>query len=96
MFRLFGAIMEGEHPLTVVEVAVGPSHARSRESVQEELRAAYAADQQAREEGEDVDETQPPSPGKSKSNVKRNLLKDPLENNVSITIIHVNETHLLL
>ena len=61
----FGAVMEGEHPLTVVEVAVGPSHARSRECVQEELRAAYAADQQAREEGEDVDETQPPSPGSS-------------------------------
>ena len=55
--------MEGEHPLTVVEVAVGPSHARSRECVQEELRAAYTADQQARDEGEDVDETQPPSPG---------------------------------
>ena len=49
----------------MVEVAVGPSHARSRECMQEELRAAYAADQQAREEGDDVDETQPPSPGSS-------------------------------
>ena len=57
--------MEGEHPLTVVEVAVGPSHARSREFVQEELRAAFAADQQAREEGEDDDETQPPFSGSS-------------------------------
>ena len=37
----------------------------SRECVQEELRAAYAADQQAREEGDDVDETQPPSPSSS-------------------------------
>ena len=55
--------MEGEHPLTVVEVGVGSS--RSRECVQEELRAAFAADQQAREEGEDDDETQPPSPGSS-------------------------------
>ena len=57
--------MEGEHPLTVVEVAVGTSHARSQECVQEELRVAFAADQQAREEGEDDDETQPPSPGSS-------------------------------
>ena len=57
--------MEGERPLTVVEVAVGPSHAHSREYVQEELRAAFVADQQAREEGEDDDETQPPSPGSS-------------------------------
>ena len=57
--------MEGEHPLTVVEVAIRPSHARSRKCVQEELRAAFAADQQAREEGEDDDETQPPSPGSS-------------------------------
>ena len=59
--------MEGEHPLTVVEVAIGPSRSRSRsrECVQEELRAAFAADQQAREEGEDDDETQPPSPGSS-------------------------------
>ena len=57
--------MEEEHPLTVVEVAVGPSHACSRECVQEELRAAFAVDQQAREEGEDDDETQPPSLGSS-------------------------------
>ena len=57
--------MEGEHPLTVVEVAVGPSRSCSRECVHEELRAAFAADQQAREEGEDDDETQPPSPGSS-------------------------------
>ena len=57
--------MEGEHPLTVVEVGVGSSCSRSRECVQEELRAAFAADQQAREEGEDDDETQPPSPGSS-------------------------------
>ena len=56
--------MEGEHPLTVVEVAIRPSHARSRKCVQEELRAAFAA-KQAREEGEDDDETQPPSPGSS-------------------------------
>ena len=54
--------MEGEHPLTVVEVAVGLSHSRSRECMQEELRAAFAADQQAREEGEDDDETQSASP----------------------------------
>ena len=54
--------MEGEHPLTVVEVGEGLS--RSRECVQEELRAAFAAEQ-AREEGEDDDETQPPSPGSS-------------------------------
>ena len=33
--------------------------------MQEELKAAYAADQQAREEGDDVDEIQPPSPGSS-------------------------------
>ena len=51
--------MEREHPLTVVEVAVGPSRSRSQECVQEELRATFAADQQAREEGEDDDETQP-------------------------------------
>ena len=51
--------MEGEHPLTVVEV--GERLSRSRECVQEELRAAFAADQQAREEGEDDDETQPAS-----------------------------------
>ena len=57
--------MEGEHPLIVVEVTVGPSHARSRECVQEELRAAFTADQQGREEGEDDDETQLPSPGSS-------------------------------
>ena len=54
--------MEGEHPLTVVEVAVGLSYSRSRECMQEELRAAFAADQQAREEGEDDDETQSASP----------------------------------
>ena len=57
--------MEGEHPLTIVEVVVGSLHSRLRECVQEELRAAFAADQQAREEGEDDDETQPPSPGSS-------------------------------
>ena len=59
--------MEGEHPLTVVEVGVGSSysHSHSRECMQEELRAAFATDQQAREEGEDDDETQPPSPGNS-------------------------------
>ena len=44
-----------------MEVGVGSSRSRSRECVQEELRAAFAADQQAREEGEDDDETQPPS-----------------------------------
>ena len=54
--------MEGEHPLTVVEVGEGSS--RSRKCVQEELRVAFAA-KQAREEGEDDDETQPPSPGSS-------------------------------
>ena len=54
--------MEGEHPLTVVEV--GERLSRSRECVQEELRAAFAA-KQAREEGEDDDETQPPSPDSS-------------------------------
>ena len=54
--------MEGEHPLTVVEV--GERLSRSRECVQEELRAAFAAEQ-AREEGEDDDETQPPSPNSS-------------------------------
>ena len=54
--------MEGEHPLTVVEVGEGLS--RSRECVQGELRAAFAAEQ-AREEGEDDDETQPPSPDSS-------------------------------
>ena len=57
--------MEGEHPLTIVEVVVGSSHSRLRECVQEELRATFAANQQAREEGEDDDETQPPSPGSS-------------------------------
>ena len=54
--------MEREHPLTVVEVGQGSSC--SRDSVQEELRAAFAA-KQAREEGGDDDETQPPSPGSS-------------------------------
>ena len=54
--------MEGEHPLTVMEVGEGSS--RSRKCVQEELRAAFAA-KQAREEGEDDDETQPPSPDSS-------------------------------
>ena len=54
--------MEREHPLTVVEVGQGSSC--SRDSVQEELRAAFAAEQ-AREEGGDDDETQPPSPGSS-------------------------------
>ena len=57
--------MEEEHPLTVVKVGVGPSCSRSRECMQKELRAAFAADQQAREEGEDDDKTQPPSPGSS-------------------------------
>ena len=46
--------------MTVVEVGQGPS--RSRESVQEELRAALAVDQ-ARGDASDDDETQPPSPG---------------------------------
>ena len=54
--------MEREHPLTVVEVGQGSSC--SRDSVQEELRAAFAAEQ-AREEGGDDDETQPPSPNSS-------------------------------
>ena len=47
-----------------MEVGVGSSRSRSRECVQEELRAAFAA-KQAREEGEDDDETQPPSPDSS-------------------------------
>ena len=55
--------MEGEHPLTVVEVGEGSS--RSRECVQEELKAAFTADHQAREEGFNDDETQPPSLGSS-------------------------------
>ena len=54
--------MEGKHPLTVVEV--GEESSCSRESMQEELKAAFAAEQ-AREEGGDDDETQPPSPGSS-------------------------------
>ena len=54
--------MEGEHSLTVVEVGQGSS--RSRDYVQEELRATFAAEQ-AREEGGDDDETQLPSPGSS-------------------------------
>ena len=54
--------MEVEHPLTAVEVGQGSS--RSRDCVQEELRAAFVA-KQAREEGGDDDETQPPSPGNS-------------------------------
>ena len=54
--------MEGKHPLTVVEV--GEESSRSRECMQEELKAAFAAEQ-AREEGGDDDETQPPSAGSS-------------------------------
>ena len=54
--------MEGKHPLTIVEVGEGSSH--SRECMQEELKAAFATEQ-AREEGGDDDETQPPSPSSS-------------------------------
>ena len=53
--------MERDHPLMVVQVGQGSS--RSRDSVQEELRAAFAAEQARGEGGDDDDETQPPSPG---------------------------------
>ena len=44
----------------VIEVGEGSSH--SQQSMQEELRAALAAEQ-ARGDASDDDETQPPSPG---------------------------------
>ena len=55
--------MERDHPLTVVQVGQGLS--RSRDSVQEDLRAAYAAKHARWEEGDDDDDdkTQPPSAG---------------------------------
>ncbi|KAK9996614.1 hypothetical protein SO802_021300 [Lithocarpus litseifolius] len=49
-----------ERPLTVVQV--GQRSSRSRESVQEELRAVLAAENMARGDASDDDETQPPSP----------------------------------
>ena len=55
--------MERDHPLTVVQVGQGSS--RSRDIMQEELRAAYDAEHARWEEGDDDDddETQPPSAG---------------------------------
>uniref|UniRef100_A0A7N2LRS3 Uncharacterized protein n=1 Tax=Quercus lobata TaxID=97700 RepID=A0A7N2LRS3_QUELO len=53
--------MERDHPLTIVQVGQGSS--RSRDIMQEELRAAYDAEHARWEEGDDDDddETQPPS-----------------------------------
>ncbi|XP_050273733.1 uncharacterized protein LOC126716790 [Quercus robur] len=50
-----------DHPLTIVQVGQGSS--RSRDIMQEELRAAYDAEHARWEEGDDYDddETQPPS-----------------------------------
>ena len=54
--------MERDHPLTVVQVGQGSS--RSRDIIEEELRAAYDAEHARWEEGgDDDDETQPPSAG---------------------------------
>ena len=53
--------MERDHPLTIVQVGQGSS--RSRDIMQEELRAAYDAEHARWEEGDDDDETQPPSAG---------------------------------
>ena len=54
--------MERDHPLTVVQVGQGSS--RSRDSMQEKLRAAYDAEHARWEEGDDDDdETQAPSGG---------------------------------
>ncbi|XP_050284883.1 uncharacterized protein LOC126724347 [Quercus robur] len=54
---------ERDHPLTIVQVGQGSS--RSRDIMQEELRAAYDAEHARWEEGDDYDddETQPPSAG---------------------------------
>ena len=47
--------MEKDHPLTVVQV--GPGSSCSRDSMQEELRATFAAEQAKGEGGDDDDET---------------------------------------
>ena len=68
MLQLFAAGMERDHPLIVVQVGQGLSH--SRDSIQEELRAAYDVEHARWEEGDDDDdETQPPYAGSYSYNV---------------------------
>ncbi|KAF3962522.1 hypothetical protein CMV_012977 [Castanea mollissima] len=64
--------MRRERGLTVVEV--GEGNGRSRQSVQEELDAAFAADQ-ARGDASDDDETQPPDDVVQETPASNNLRK---------------------